>query len=309
MVEQISHEILLVDKAHEGVRLDKFLTDFFSGRQSRTYFQYLVEEGCVLLNGLLAKKRTEVREGDEVEVHFRLTPEISLEPENIPLTILYEDEHILVINKGDNLVVHPGAGHWNGTLVNALLYHCKNLGRGDNLRPGIVHRLDKDTTGALVAAKTLKAHEGLIGSFSKRQVRKEYLAVCVGNPGEGEISAPIGRHPVRRKEMAVVEGGREAISVVTPLSVGKRLSLVSVALVTGRTHQIRVHLSHKKAPILGDSVYGSASSNKLFNALRPYLHSFRLGFFHPVTGQWLQFEAPVPSDMQELFKKENFFVE
>jgi 23S rRNA pseudouridine1911/1915/1917 synthase len=291
-------EVLTVDLSYQGSRLDQFLTQSFSPHQSRTYFQFLIEEGCVLLNGQKAKKRTEVKENDEVEVHFRLTDEISLEPENIPLQIIYEDEHLLVINKQAGLVVHPAVGHWSGTLVNALLYHCQGLKGGDSLRPGIVHRLDKDTTGALVVAKTAEAHKKLIERFSSRAIKKEYLAICVGSLQEGVISAPIGRHKIKRKQMAVVDEGREAVSIVSLLKTFKNFSLVSVKLITGRTHQIRVHLSHKGSPILGDPVYGSLSSNKKNQALRPYLHSFKLGFDHPVTNKPLEFEAKIPQDMQ-----------
>ncbi len=295
-----SCEILSVDSSSQGARLDQFLTKHFLGKQSRTYFQYLIEEGCVLLNGKGVKKRVEVQEGDEIEVHFRLTPELSLEPENIPLDIIYEDEHLLVINKGAGLVVHPAVGHWSGTLVNALLYHCKSLGGDSNLRPGIVHRLDKDTTGVLIVAKSHEAHRGLIESFANRAIKKEYLAICLGNPPQGVISEPIGRHPIKRKEMAVVEGGREAISVVETLKFNDKISLVKVGLVTGRTHQIRVHLSFKGAPILGDSVYGSLSSNKKFNISRPLLHSLFLSLKHPISREVLEFKASIPNEMQQV---------
>lgn len=286
-------ESIIITEEEESCRLDKLLTLRYPDH-SRTYFQYLIEEGFVLLNGERAKKRTLLEEGDEIEVCFQLTPEISLEAEDIPLDIIYEDEHILAINKPVGMVVHPAPGHWSGTFVNALLGHCKNLPTSDPLRPGIVHRLDKDTTGILLAAKTLDAHKKLIEKFSNRTMEKTYLAICMGKPPAGIISAPIGRHPVHRKEMAVIPDGREAVTDVRIVAFGQNMTLALLKPKTGRTHQIRVHLKHLGAPILGDSVYGSSKSA----AHRQMLHAYKLSFTHPITNEPMNLCAPIPSDMK-----------
>jgi 23S rRNA pseudouridine1911/1915/1917 synthase len=235
-------ETLIVNDEETNLRLDKLLALRFP-EQSRTYFQSLIDKGLVLLNGLPAKKRIKPQSGDEIEVEFTLSPELSLTPEAIPLDILYEDEWLLIINKPAGLVVHPAPGHWSGTFVNGLLYHCQQLGSIESQRPGIVHRLDKDTSGALIAAKSETVQQRLVTLFSSRQVHKEYLAICVGNPGTATIEAPIGRHPTERKQMTVLrEGGRHAVTQCTTLSTDGKLSVVQVNLLTGRTHQIRVHM-------------------------------------------------------------------
>ena len=290
-------ETIFVTEADETTRLDKLLAQRYPNH-SRTYFQYLIEEGFVLLNGERVKKRTMPEDGDEIEVCFQLTPEISLEPESIPLDIIYEDDHILAINKAAGMVVHPAPGHWSGTFVNALLGHCKQLPGQDPLRPGIVHRLDKDTSGVLIAAKTLEAHQKLIEKFSSRTMEKTYLAVCVGKPKTGIFSAPIGRHPVNRKEMTVLPDGKEAITDVQVVAVGNQLSLVLLKPKTGRTHQIRVHLKHLGAPILGDQVYGTNARAK-----RQMLHAYKLNFTHPITGVSMGLCAPIPDDMKHWMKQ------
>ena len=286
-------ETIFVTESEETVRLDKLLAQRYPDH-SRTYFQYLIEQGFVLLNGERAKKRMIPEEGDEIEVCFQLTPEISLEPESIPLEIIYEDEHILAINKPAGMVVHPAPGHWSGTFVNALLGYCKELPTQDPLRPGIVHRLDKDTSGVLIAAKTLEAHQKLIEKFALRTMEKTYLAVCVGSPKNGMISAAIGRHPVHRKEMTVIPDGKEAVTHVQVVAIGNRLSLVLLKPKTGRTHQLRVHLKHLGTPILGDEVYGSPVSG-----LRHMLHAYKLSFTHPITLAPLHLCAPIPADMKQ----------
>ncbi len=198
--ELIDFFIVSADEAE--MRLDKLLARHFP-EHSRTYFQSLIEQGCVLVNAASLKKREMPKEGDEIDVCFLLTPEMTLEPENIPLDILYEDEYLIAVNKPENMVVHPAPGHPRGTFVNALLHHCRHLPGGDTLRPGIVHRLDKDTTGVLLAAKTAETHAKLVAQFSERRIAKYYLAVCVGTPKDGMIEAPIKRHPIHRKEMSV----------------------------------------------------------------------------------------------------------
>jgi 23S rRNA pseudouridine1911/1915/1917 synthase len=284
-------ECLIVSEEDQNIRLDKLLSLRFP-THSRTYFQHLIETGSVLVNGKRSKKREEARVGDEIEVCFTLTPEMSLEPENIPLDILYEDEDILAINKPAGMVVHPAAGHPNHTFVNALLFHCKQLPLNQTLRPGIVHRLDKDTSGVLIAAKTLDMHGLLVDLFAQRRIEKHYLAICIGNPGNRTIDAAIGRHPTSRKEMAILlEGGRAAISHCKTLKVKDNLSFVTINPITGRTH-----LKHLGTPILGDPVYGSISSNLKYDTSRPLLHAQSLKFTHPKTGKNLLLEAPPPKD-------------
>jgi 23S rRNA pseudouridine1911/1915/1917 synthase len=289
-------EFLFASGEEEGIRVDKLLAKRFPDF-SRTYFQHLIEIGCVLINGKPVKKRIIPEEGDEIEVCFQATPETSLKAESIPLEILYEDEHLLAINKPAGMVVHPAPGHWSGTFVNALLGHCQNIAPGtDPLRPGIVHRLDKDTTGVLVAAKTVPAQQALIELFSNRQMEKLYLAICTGRPQNGIVNLPIGRHPVHRKEMAVLPDGREAISEFQVAAFNDQWSLVLALPRTGRTHQIRVHLKHLGCPILGDPVYGKRSD--IQGPGRQLLHAYRLSFDHPITGAPMRLTAPIPDDLK-----------
>lgn len=296
-------ELLIVTADEAGTRLDRILANRFKEIHSRSYFQYLIGERSVLLNGEPVKKQIRPEEGDEIQVEFILTPEIKIEAEKIPLDILFEDEHLLIINKQPGLVVHPAPGNWSGTLVNGLLYHCGRLEAGDSLRPGIVHRLDKETSGVLVAAKTIQSHQKLVSLFAERQVKKRYLALCLGNPGEGTIDLPIGRHPVHRKQMACVEGGRKAVTHYNTLQTREGVSLVELDLETGRTHQIRVHMQKLNCPILGDAVYGAERMNKRYGAKRQLLHAATLEFVHPVTGELLCAEAPIAEDMRLMIEK------
>lgn len=289
-------DIFTVSAEEAGLRLDRLLTGRFP-QHSRTYFQYLIEQGCVLVNGSIFKKREKPRAEDEIEVCFQLTPELSLEPQDIPLDILYEDEHILAINKPPGMVVHPAPGHPSGTFVNALLHHCQGI-TGDPLRPGIVHRLDKDTSGVLLAAKTQEAHQKLVHAFSSRNMEKTYFAIAVGKAHEGLIDAPIKRHPIHRKEMAVcLDAGKQAKSDCRLLAYNDTLSLVEIKLITGRTHQIRVHLKYRGTPVLGDAVYGSANANKKFHVQRQLLHAHRIAFQHPITMAPIHIVAPIPKDL------------
>jgi len=296
-------ETLIITSDEEGKRLDRVLADRYPDAHSRTYLQWLIEERYVLLNQQPTKKRMKVSSGDQVDVRFVLAPEIELVPEEIPLNIIYEDDAIIAVNKPAGLVVHPGAGNWSGTFVNGLLFHCRTLPDGGELRPGIVHRLDKGTTGVLVAAKTTEAQQKLIELFSSRQVYKEYLAVCIGNPGKGTVDAPIARHPTQRQKMAVVEGGRHAVTHYDTMRYNASLSIVRLILETGRTHQIRVHLKTLGCPVLGDPVYGSASMNQKFQLERQMLHADKLRLPHPVTGEEITIEAPVPEDMAAMIRK------
>lgn len=291
-------DLLFVSAEEEDVRIDKLLSDRFP-RHSRTYFQNLIEQGFVLLNGDPIKKRTVPQEGDEIEVCFQATPELSLEPENIPLEIIYEDEHLLIINKPPGMVVHPAPGHPTGTFANALLGHCQGKVPGDDpIRPGIVHRLDKDTSGLLIGAKTLPAHQKLIEMFSQRKIEKLYLAVCSGRPPNGLIQAPIGRNPINRKEMAVISDGRESMTEIQTAAFNEQLSLILAKPRTGRTHQIRVHLKHIGCPILGDIIYGSERLNKSLQPERLLLHAYRLNFPHPITDMPMRLSAPIPDDLK-----------
>lgn len=296
---------LIVEEHETEFRLDKFLALRFENL-SRTYFQWLIAEGYVSVDGTPVKKSARLEAGSEIEVQFVATDELNLEPENIPLDILFEDEHLLAINKPVGLVVHPGPGNWKGTFVNALLYHCKNLERSNSndLRPGIVHRLDKETSGVLIAAKTNEMHAKLSMLFSDRKIKKRYLAIARGVPKERLIDAPIGRALKDRKRMCVPEmGGKSARTRLLVLQKSPNLSLLDVDLETGRTHQIRVHLSHIGHPILGDSVYGNEAFNLSFDAKRQMLHASELSFVHPITGEFLVIKADIPQDMKIFIEK------
>ncbi len=285
-----------VSEKEAGQRLDCYLSNRFPSH-SRSYFQNLIHRGLVLLNGKQVKKRIEVGENDAIEVEFALTPEIAITPEPIPLDLLYEDDSILVVNKPPGMVVHPAVGHWTGTFVNALLYHCKLEGEG--LRPGIVHRLDKDTSGVMVAAKNSAVQQKLVTLFTSRAVEKEYVAITIGNPGNRIIEGNIGRHPMKRQQMALLEeGGKAAKTVVTSSSHNAQLAVVYLFPETGRTHQLRVHLQSVGSPILGDSLYGNMQCNQKFGAERQLLHAHRLTLSHPVTDDRMSFTAPIPQDIQ-----------
>ena len=298
----MTDQFLCVEESESELRLDKFLHVRFSDL-SRTYLQWLISEGHVAVNGSVVKKSAKVQGGDEIEVEFVATNELNLEPENIPLHILYEDEHLLAINKPSGLVVHPGPGNWKGTFVNALLYHCKTLEHSDALRPGIVHRLDKETSGVLLAAKTCQAHAKLTQCFAERKVQKHYAAICFGTPKHETVDAPIARHPTQRKLMTVVEtGGKAARTHFRVVATNGLLSLLEIDLETGRTHQIRVHLKHIGHHLVGDEVYG-----KKFSSIeRPMLHAQRVSFIHPITAESLVIEAKIPEDMKLAIDK--FFV-
>ncbi len=280
---------------HEGekeLRLDKILTLRFPDH-SRSYFQYLIDSGNVLINGLVPKKKDKTKAGDSILVTMIASPDPGVSPENIALDILYEDDHIIAINKPRGMVVHPGAGNPRGTLVNALLYHTKSLPESSTpLRPGIVHRLDKETSGVIIAAKTEIAHARLIELFKQRKMEKQYIAICENTPKEGILSLPIGRHPVKRKEMSIREDGKEAITDITVLDKTGKFSLVLLKPKTGRTHQLRVHLKALKAPIVGDKIYGNAKKD----APNMLLHAYKLNFIHPFSGAEIQLEAPIPKE-------------
>jgi 23S rRNA pseudouridine1911/1915/1917 synthase len=277
-----------------GQRLDLFLAAQID-RLSRARIQTLIRSGHILLNGSICRPRQIIRAGDEVVVSEPQPEPIVLQPEALTVPILFEDEHLLVVNKPAGMTVHPGAGVRSGTLVNALLHQVSNLsGIGGTLRPGVVHRLDKETSGCLVVAKHDLAHLRLSNQFSERKVQKFYLALCAGKFTKfaGEIIKPIGRHPVQRQKMAVVDHGRPAQTKFQVLQETSRWTLVLCQIYTGRTHQIRVHLHSIGHPVLGDKVYGKSSGEYG----RQMLHAWRLGFFHPMANNWLEFEAGLPDD-------------
>ncbi len=308
-VQQIKIDKISITSQEANQRLDKILGDRYHPSYSRTYFQQLIENQQVLLNGIAIKKKVLPIQGDQIEIKFSLMPpEIKVLPEAIPLDLLYEDEHLLAINKPVGLITHPASGHWTGTFVNAVLHHCQQLNIENEQRPGIVHRLDKDTTGVLLAAKYPVAQQRLTALFALRQIRKDYLAICINNPGHGEIKASIGRHPVHRKLMSVVEkGGKDSFTTYETLTYNGQLSLVNLRLITGRTHQIRVHMKHLGFPVLGDPLYGNISINKKFKESdqieRQLLHAHCLQFIHPMTQEKLTITAPLPQDMTKLINR------
>ena len=286
----------------DGGRIDSFIAEALP-ELSRTAVQRLIDAEEVTVDGAVSRSSYKVRRGDIVVVRVPPPQPVTLSPEVLPLDVLYEDADILVVNKAAGMVVHPGAGHYSGTLVNALLAHCDDLqGIGGELRPGIVHRLDKDTSGVLVVAKNDRAIHALQRQFKQREVRKTYVALVIGNieQAEGVIEAPIGRHRVHRKRMAVVTNGKPAR---TRWRVRGRYrdehnriyTLLDVRLLTGRTHQIRVHFAWLGYPLLGDAVYGPARSP--LPVPRQFLHARALTLLHPVTEEKMTFSAPLPEDL------------
>lgn len=291
-------ERLIVDEGAAGERLDRFL----AGRElevSRSHIQKLIESGCVLVNGRTAKANAKLREGDAVEMELPEAQELEILPEAIPLDILYEDSDVIVINKARGMVVHPAAGAADGTLVNALLHHCEDLsGINGVIRPGIVHRLDKDTSGVMVAAKNDRAHVDLAEQIREKTAQRIYRAIVCGTIAEdrGEIRAPIGRHPTERKKMAVVPGGKEARTLFRVVERFPAHTLVECRLKTGRTHQIRVHMAYIGHPLLGDPKYG----RKMPDIAGQALHSCELSFTHPRTKERMTFAAEMPEDMKAI---------
>lgn len=288
-----------------GSRIDRCLTDK-KQEISRSYIQKLLKEGNVLVNGSAAKANYRMRPGDLVEVFLPEPEPLDIRPENIPLDILYEDQDLLVVNKPKGMVVHPSAGHTSQTLVNAVLYHCKGNLSGINgcLRPGIVHRIDKDTTGALLICKNDNAHRSLAEQLKEHSIKRRYRAVVSGGFSQesGTIEGPIGRHPVDRKKMAInYKNGKDAVTHYQVLEQFSGASYVECRLETGRTHQIRVHMASIGHPLLGDEVYGSGKNP--YHLQGQALHAMVLGFRHPVSGEYLEFTAPLPEYFGQLFDK------
>ena len=286
------------------LRLDKLLLARYPDF-SRSRIEGLVKAGFVTVNGTVAGKAgMKVAEDDDISVEIPPPVPAIPEPEDIPLSVVYEDDDLLVIDKAPGMVVHPAPGHFTGTLVNALLHHCPHLsGIGGVARPGIVHRLDQYTSGLLAVAKTQAAMDGLVRAFSShRDIEKTYLAVCHGRPrlDAGRIENMIGRHPVDRKRMAIVErNGKNAITNWRVLAVSGPVSLIECRIETGRTHQIRVHMASLGCPVIGDGVYGKSALDRKLTPVpeRQMLHAWRISLPHPATGERMTFEAPIPEDM------------
>jgi 23S rRNA pseudouridine1911/1915/1917 synthase len=299
-----------IDRALAGRRLDQALAELLP-QFSRSRLQQWIDQGRVLVDGAPCRRRDKVWGGEEVRLDACAEPRKECEPQDIPLDIVFEDEDILVIDKPAGLVVHPAAGNPDGTLQNALLHHAADLDRLP--RSGIVHRLDKETSGLLVVAKTLSAHRCLVEQLQARSVHREYRALVCGIPvAGGSVDAPIGRHPHQRTRMAVVSAGRPAVTRFRVIERFSAHALLAVHLETGRTHQIRVHMAHIRHPVVGDRTYGGrprppkGDSRRLAEALQTFprqaLHALRLGLNHPRSGEAMCWEAPMPADVEGLLR-------
>ena len=288
---------------HKGQRLDTALTAILL-EYSRSILQRWIKDGKVQIGGQPAKASHKIETGEFAEIEVPEVRGSALKAQDLAVPILYEDSDLVVVNKPRGLVVHPAAGHWEDTLVNSLLAQCDDLsGIGGEVRPGIVHRLDKDTSGVLVVAKNDPTHHALAEQIRTREAKRVYLAIVQGEIAEskGRIEAPIGRHPKDRKKMAILtQGGKDAATEFTVLERFTNYTLVECRLVTGRTHQIRVHFSYIGFPVVGDPLYGSRK--QAFSIEGQALHAFRLSFTHPQTGKEMTFEAPLPKDMEEILE-------
>ncbi len=287
-----------------GTRIDSYLSNEISDL-SRSFIQKLIDEGMVLVNDKPVKSNYKLRLNDIVYISIPKPKEVEIMPENIPLDIVYEDSDIIVVNKPKGMVVHPAAGHYSGTLVNALMYHCKEQLSGINgeLRPGIVHRIDMDTTGLIVACKNDIAHKFIAEQLEVHSITRKYHAIVCGNikDDEGVIDAPIFRHPKDRKRMAVVANGKRAVTHYKVLERFKDYTYIECQLETGRTHQIRVHMAYINHPLLGDAIYGN--SGKRFKLEGQCLHAKTLGFIHPKTREYIEFDSELPQYFKELILK------
>lgn len=295
----------VIDEEHAGIRIDKFLSEELPD-MSRSYIQKLIKENQIIVNSNKVKANYKTNIGDILILEEPELKEPDIVAENIPLDILYEDDDILIVNKPKGMVVHPSAGHYSGTLVNALMYHCKDNLSGINgvMRPGIVHRIDMDTTGSLLVCKNDFSHNHLAEQLKVHSITRVYHAIVHGNLKEdfGTINAPIGRHPIDRKKMSINHtNGKEAITHYKVLKRFSNFTYVECRLETGRTHQIRVHMSSIHHPLLGDCVYGPVKSP--YKLQGQTLHAKTLGITHPRTGEYLEIDAPLPEYFDKLLQK------
>ena len=298
-------EILKVTEEYAGLRLDKCISEMNS-ELTRSRIQKLIEEGCVRVNGKDTNKKTAVKAGDEIEIEIPEPEILEAIPQNIGLDIIYEDNDVIVVNKKRGMVVHPAPGNYDGTLVNALMYHCGGRLSSINgvIRPGIVHRIDKDTSGLLMVAKNDEAHIKLSQQIKDHSFKRQYFALADGKfkDDKGSINKPIGRNEKDRKKMAVtMKNSKEALTDYEVIHRYEKHTLVKCTLHTGRTHQIRVHLSWAGHPVTGDKVYGP-EKQPLFDGGQ-LLHAFLLGFVHPKTGEYMEFEAEIPEDFKKVLEK------
>ena len=295
----------IIEKEWDNTRIDRFISEQMED-MSRSYIQKLIKDGCVTSDSKPVKANYKVKTGDHIEIELPEPVSLDIEPQDIPLDILYEDDDVLLVNKPKDMVVHPSAGHLDGTLVNALLYHCKDSLSSINgvMRPGIVHRIDKDTTGVLIICKNDKAHNCIADQLKVHSSTRRYHAIVYNNikDDEGTIDAPIGRHPVDRKKMAINhKNGKSAVTHFKVLERFGKYTYVQCELETGRTHQIRVHMASIGHPLLGDEVYGSA--RQPYKTSGQVLHAKVFGFVHPTTGEYMEFETPLPDYFEDLLKK------
>ena len=297
---------LTTELCDEGLRLDRFLSEELEDH-SRSFLQKLIKEGLVTVDGKPVKANYRLSAGQQVSVQVREPEEVNIEPQEMPLDILYEDGDVCIVNKPKGMVVHPAAGHYRDTLVNGIMYHCQDSLSGINgsLRPGIVHRIDKDTTGALIICKNDKAHSCIAEQLKEHSITRRYRAIIIGNlsEDEGTVDAPIGRHPTQRKKMAINRNnGKRAVTHYRVLARFRGYTYIECRLETGRTHQIRVHMASIGHPLLGDTVYGPAK--QAYPSLEGQtLHAMVIGFVHPTTGAYMEFEAPLPAYFAELLQK------
>ena len=297
----MNNQIIEVTEEWAGGRIDRYLSETLE-EMTRSYLQKLVKEGSVTVNGKCVKASYIVETGDIISLEIPEQKEPDILPEEIPLDILYEDQDVILINKPKGMVVHPAAGHYTGTLVNALMYHCRDELSGINgvLRPGIVHRIDMDTTGVIIACKNDMAHNSIAAQLKEHSITRRYVALVHGDIKEdGTVDAPIGRHTTERKKMSVRrDGGKEAVTHYHVLQRYKGYTLIECRLETGRTHQIRVHMSSIGHPLVGDTLYGPAKCP--FPLQGQTLHAYVLGFVHPRTGEYMEFTASLPEYFSSL---------
>lgn len=297
-------EVFEVDSSYEEERLDKYLSLIFP-EQSRSFFQKLIKDGQIRVNEKTEKANYRLKTQDLIEVSIPEAVETPILPENIPLDILYEDNDLLIVNKPKGMVVHPSAGHYTGTLVNAIMYHCKDSLSGINgeIRPGIVHRIDMDTTGSLIVCKNDESHVFVAEQIKEHSVVRKYRGIVCGHvkEEEGTIHAPIGRHPIERKKMAINEkNGKDAITHYRVLEHFANYTYMEFQLETGRTHQIRVHMASIGHPLLGDTLYSSGKSP--YKLQGQTLHAMTIGFIHPRTKEYLEVSAPLPEYFEKILR-------